>query len=128
MNDDNKPHLVYQEDISKTFQGGLKCQKLKPKVVTCYKQADLPKRCQVTLYQKYIQLCPSNHPDDAFYLKPLTNPKAIKGTAGLHLDTTHSPALCPICVSRQQLQGTKQITLYLLLVQWVYINMELRNN
>ena len=70
--DDDQPRLVYNEDVSKTFQGGLKSRKVTSKVVTCYPRKDMPERCLIRLYQKYNKLCPSDHPDDTFYLKPLS--------------------------------------------------------
>ena len=35
----------------------------------------MPERCLIRLYQKYNKLCPSDRPDDAFYLKPLDSPR-----------------------------------------------------
>ena len=35
---------------------------------------DCPERCPVRLYELYKALCPSNRPDDAFYLRPLDKP------------------------------------------------------
>ncbi len=45
LQDGDEPRLVYKEDISKTFQGGLKTRKVNPKVVTYYKRNDQPRRC-----------------------------------------------------------------------------------
>ena len=50
--DDNQPCLVYNEDVSKTFQGGLKSRKVTFNVVTCYLRKDMPERCLIRLYQK----------------------------------------------------------------------------
>jgi len=35
---------------------------------------DCPERCPVRLHELYNALCPSNRPDDAFYLRPLDKP------------------------------------------------------
>ena len=35
---------------------------------------DCPERCPVRLHELYNALCPSNRPDDAFYLCPLDKP------------------------------------------------------
>ena len=64
--DDDDLCLVYREDVSKTYQGGLKCRKVAPKVVTCYPQKDMPVRCLIRLYQKYNSLCPKDRPGDVF--------------------------------------------------------------
>ena len=67
-----RAHLVYKEDISKNFPGGLKGRKHKPKVVVRYANTENPDRCFVRLFKKYCSVCPVNRPDDAFYLTPLT--------------------------------------------------------
>ena len=35
-----------------------------------------PQRCLIRLYKLYIEHCPANLPDNAFYLKPLEKPWA----------------------------------------------------
>ena len=69
------PYLSYTEDISKNHPGGLKARKIKPKIVHHHANLENPDRCFVWLYKLYNSLCPSNHPNGAFYLKPLKNPK-----------------------------------------------------
>ena len=72
----NEPcKLIYHKDVSKTNQGGLKSRKFCPKTVTYWPQSNKPERCH-TLFKKYNSLCPEDHPDDAFYLKPLPVPRA----------------------------------------------------
>ena len=44
------------------------------KVATCYQRDDKPEWCLVRLYKKHSSLCPEDHPNDAFYLKPLQYP------------------------------------------------------
>ena len=73
--DKNLPcRLIYTEDVSKTNQGGLKSKKVPQKVVTYWPREDKPERCLVRLFNKYNMLCPTDRPEDAFYLKPLTIP------------------------------------------------------
>ena len=64
--------LVYEEDISKTNQGGLQHRKCTPKQVVHIANTDNPERCLIRLYQSK---CPQDRPDGAFYLKPLPKPK-----------------------------------------------------
>ena len=66
-------YLKYQEDVSKTNQGGLKHRK-DSKVVVQYANTQSQERCIVHLYKLYNQKCPPDRPDDAFYLKPLSKP------------------------------------------------------
>ncbi|KAK6173752.1 hypothetical protein SNE40_017154 [Patella caerulea] len=63
-------YLQYTEFVSKTNQGGLKHQKHKKKVVRAYENLDIPERCIVRLYEKYIRLRPKTCACDAFYLQP----------------------------------------------------------
>ena len=67
-----RAYLRYVEDVSKNRQGGLKCRKVKPKVVVHHANVDKPTRCFVRFYKG---LCPKDQPDHAFYLTPLKNPK-----------------------------------------------------
>lgn len=61
-----RPYLCYVEDVSKNRQGGLKCCKVKPKVVYHHANIDNPARCFVCLYKLYKSLCPEDQPDHAF--------------------------------------------------------------
>ena len=70
-----RAYLRYVEDVSKNNQGGLKSQKIKPKVVYHHANVDNSTRCFVRLYKLYKSLCPDDQPDDAFYLTPLKKPK-----------------------------------------------------
>ena len=67
-------YLKYQEDVSKTNQGGLKHRKKDPKAVIQYANLENPRKCIVRLYKLYNAKCPCDRPDDAFYLKPLSKP------------------------------------------------------
>jgi Domain of unknown function (DUF3504) len=71
--ENNVRYLEYREDISKTFGGGLHSGKQRQKVTRAYELIDCPARCPVRIYELYNSLCPPNRPDDAFYLRPLTN-------------------------------------------------------
>jgi len=70
------PYLRYQEDVSKTNQGGLQHRKCQRKEVIHYANEENSERCIVRLYKLYQSLCPIDRPNGAFYLKPLDNPKA----------------------------------------------------
>ena len=65
-------YLKYQEDVSKTNQGGLKHCKKEPKVVIQYGNTADPRKCIVRLYKLYNKKCPPDRSDNAFYLKPLS--------------------------------------------------------
>ena len=69
------PYLVYEEDVSKTNQGGLQHRKCEKKQVVHYAHTENPQRCLIRLYKLYQSKCPKDRPDGAFYLKPLVNPK-----------------------------------------------------
>ena len=68
------PYLLYTEDTSKNRPGGLKGRRMKPKVVRHHANNENPDRCFVRLFKLYRNLCPSDQPKDAFYLKPLSKP------------------------------------------------------
>ncbi len=70
-----RSYLEYTEDTSKNRPGGLKGRKIKPKIVIHHENLENPVRCFVRLFKKYQSLCPSEAPDDAFYLTPLQKPK-----------------------------------------------------
>ena len=72
-NDDS--YLIYTENFSKNNPGGLAHRKIIPKTVTHHLNAENPKRCFVTLYQKYLSHCPSSSDITALYLTPLKKPK-----------------------------------------------------
>ena len=72
-NDDS--YLIYTENFSKNNPGGLAHRKIIPKTVTHHLNAENPKRCFVTLYQKYLSHCPSSSDITALYLTPLKKTK-----------------------------------------------------
>ncbi len=65
--------LQYTETHSKNHQGGTKDFNCKPKVVTVYANQVNPNCCVVSLYEKYVALCPSHDPKCShnLYLHPL---------------------------------------------------------
>lgn len=68
--------LRYSEDVSKSNQGGLKHRKVKQKVVDAYENKRDRSRCIVTIFKKYEYHCPPEDVrPDAFYLRPLSDPK-----------------------------------------------------
>ena len=68
-------YLSYQEDISKTNQGGLTSKSKKPKEVVHYANTSNPKRCFVHIFKTYMSRCPVDRPANAFYLQPLSKTK-----------------------------------------------------
>lgn len=67
--------LQYNEDVSKSCQGGLKHRRITPKRVRAYETRDNPERCIVRMYEKYISHRPtSGKCSPAFYLRPLVKP------------------------------------------------------
>ena len=73
-NPGERAYLVYTEDISKNRPGGLKCRKLKPKIVHHYNNPQNPDRCFVRPFKLYQQLLPTDRPKHAFYFQPLKKP------------------------------------------------------
>ncbi len=67
------PHLVYRKDVSKNNQGGLKHRRIQPKSVVHYANPD-SSQCFVRLYRLYCSKCPSNKPENAFYLTARSRP------------------------------------------------------
>ena len=68
--------LQYREDCSKTRQGGLKDRFVEPKEGIVFSDGLVDsKRDLVLLYKKYVSHRPTNTKTDAFYLRPLANPK-----------------------------------------------------
>ena len=55
-----KPYLLYREDNSKKYPGGLKGRKTIPKTVIHHSNTDNPDRCFVSLFKQYRQLCPGD--------------------------------------------------------------------
>ena len=72
----SRPYLIYQEDISKTNQGGLHSRTKQPKEVIHYANTKNPERCFIHIYKTYMSRCPSDRPAGAFYLQPLSKPKS----------------------------------------------------
>ena len=75
MDEDGKPYLEYNEDVSKTNSGGLAHARLKRKTVRAYENIDQPERCPVQLFKEYMSHVPEDAPGNAFYLRPLKEPK-----------------------------------------------------
>ena len=73
---DGEDYLFYQETISKTYKGGLKDAKKKPKTGKAFQNKVQPERCVVKLFQKYTSLCPDSMLDKAFYVQPLDKVKS----------------------------------------------------
>lgn len=71
----NGRYLEYTEKISKNNRRGLKDAKVPRKISKAYESKECPERCIVSLYLKYIGLCPEADGDAPFYLQPLKKPK-----------------------------------------------------
>ena len=69
-----KPYLLYREDNSRKYPGGLKGRKTIPKTVIHHSNSDNPDRCFVFLFKQYRQLCPGDPVASAFYLQPSCSP------------------------------------------------------
>ena len=72
--EDGSSFLLYTENTSKNYQGGLSHRKVKPKSVACYEYKSNPQRCLVRIFQLYLKHRPADC-DDVFYLTPLKRPK-----------------------------------------------------
>ena len=66
----NSAKIIYKENVTKTFSGGLKCRRLEPTVKEHYENTECPEKCHVKLFEKYLSLRPPNS-SPCFYLKPL---------------------------------------------------------
>ena len=64
-------YLEYTEDVSKTFGGGLHSGRQKQKITQAFELLECPARCPVRLYELYNAHCPTQRPNNAFYLHPL---------------------------------------------------------
>ena len=58
----SRPYLIYQEDISKTNQGGLHSRTKQPMKVVHYANTTNPDRCFIHIYKTYMSKCPSDRP------------------------------------------------------------------
>ena len=67
-------YVIYREDVFKNHPGGLKGRNVKPKVVYHHQNTVNPQHCFIHLLKKYLSLCPSDAPADAFYLQPSRTP------------------------------------------------------
>ena len=62
--------LVYKENVTKTYAGGLKHRRMEPNVKEHYENIDCPEKCHVRIFEKYLSMRPPDS-NAAFYLKPL---------------------------------------------------------
>ncbi len=53
-----KEYLLYNDGVSKTYQGGLKHRKLAPRSGKAYANEDCKERCIVNIVKRYIERCP----------------------------------------------------------------------
>ncbi|XP_065182263.1 zinc finger MYM-type protein 2-like [Sycon ciliatum] len=69
--DGERPYLLHTEEVSKSYQGGLKTWKLTPRTVKAFNNPQCPERCIVSLFKTYTNKRPDSN---EFYLKPLRKP------------------------------------------------------
>ena len=65
--------IIYRENSSKTFHGGIKDLKKKPRVIKhiCHRKGEEHDRCLVRIYRRYLELANSLRAiDKAFYFQP----------------------------------------------------------
>lgn len=67
--------LLFQENYSKTFRGGLKDSRIEPRELKVYPNDTNEEKCPVRLFKKYLNLRPSEGKCDALFLTPLAKPK-----------------------------------------------------
>lgn len=95
---DGREYVQYVEDYSKTNQGGLSHLKVTQKVVRAYANLQNSQRCIVSLFKKYVSLCPPASDKDGFYRRELSNPTATvwysKQVVGQHLLQTMVSKMC----------------------------------
>jgi len=75
--------LVYKENVTKTFSGGLKHRRIEANVKEHHENITCPEKCHVRIYEKYLSMRPPNS-DHSFYLKPLTNGFSGKMVLGIN--------------------------------------------
>ena len=68
--------VEYNEDVSKSNQGGLRHRKTSRKSVRAFDNPAEPERCFVRLFELYLSKCPEQDRPDAFYLKAMPKPTA----------------------------------------------------
>jgi len=73
--EDGVEFLKYREDCSKTRHGGIRDRFREPKEVIVYGGMTGSHKDLILLYKKYISHRPPEAKTNAFYLKPLKNPK-----------------------------------------------------
>jgi len=65
--------IIYRENSSKTFHGGINALKKKARVIKhiCHKNGEDHDRCLVQIYKRYFELVSSlSCKDKAFYFQP----------------------------------------------------------
>ena len=68
----SREYVLYKECVSKTYQGGLKHQQVKPHEAKCFANQDSD-RCLVQLLRKYLSLCPAEVLQNGLLLSPYKN-------------------------------------------------------
>ena len=65
------PYILFEEDVSKNHQGGLKSRKIAPKVVKHHANMNDPSCCFIHIFKLYLSKLDVHAPQSAFYYKPL---------------------------------------------------------
>ena len=60
--------------MSKNKPGGIKQQKVEPKIVEHHQNLETPEQCFINMYECYLRHCLPDRKTSAFYLTPLRKP------------------------------------------------------
>lgn len=90
--------IIFRENSSKTFHGGIKDLKKKPRVIRhiCHNESEQHERCLVLIYKRYLELVNSlSSKDKAFYFQPYNDRYSFKNAVvGVHSLDNIVPNLC----------------------------------
>ena len=109
--------IIYKEGVSKTFHGGLKDLKYKPREVRhvcCTNDSTNHYPCLFECYTKYFAMVEKSANEiDALYLKPNPNPKVFsfhKAPLGINTLNRILPDLCAACGLERKTSHSLRIT------------------
>lgn len=109
--------ITYRENTSKTFHGGIKDLKKKPRFVKhiCHNENNKDhERCLCAIYKKYFDLLNELRPDvkqKAFYFQPYNDKVAFKNcVVGLHSLGAILPNLCESIGTKRKTSHSLRVT------------------